>query len=692
MNKIVLLENLFLKILGIILPWIILFASPQFHIGYWGQVETMISCTYFLSAIISLLFIRIGYNNESIRKSLAHPLIMIPMFIGLYSVISSFLQRLPALALFGSPQLGQGAFWYFSMAIFTILYLVLNSNKKWMYILLLNLFLVVLAVTIGSFYPAITGVVISFFGFNDWLSLYFVSFFLILFYVIHKNFTTSFKEIVKLFLFSLLGPLFWIIDNNSAIALWVLILLSWIILYFNNILNFKIKFLKYIYNPLFFTFIPILLSIIMVVTSFIFWDGTSDQTDIITNTDSWIGHLGTLVARGSIVRVLFEHLINFKAIIFGYGWGSISELLISSFTPEVFYQINTGNRVHFHTHNEIFEHIFCIGFIGASFYVIYTYYIFKYSFEKSHSLSFLWLLYFCISTFWFQWISNIIVQALLVALLFELNGLNLPNNRFFNKFSEYFKSKVVYSICLIFISLFLFYGSYIGYSTAAKHTNSHRSAHFIALAQKAEKGESCIYDIYDYGKGALQFSQKFSGYNNYYKDQVLLYGKLNESDYQVLNWFLCASEELISNKYASLELINVHINTLSTISVLPGKEGILTRKNTKKYLDLWEEKLDLLLYIAPKRIDQSTSLISFYFKNNNYDGVERICNKINKLGYYQGYCDLAIGAIFIEKGLIDEGIFYIKRANENGVLDSSHVDTKTAEKLKKMLKNHYKSN
>ena len=33
------------------------------------------------------------------------------------------------------------------------------------------------------------------------------------------------------------------------------------------------------------------------------------------------------------------------------------ELLIKSFTPEVFYQINTGNRVHFHTHNELFEHI-----------------------------------------------------------------------------------------------------------------------------------------------------------------------------------------------------------------------------------------------------------------------------------------------------------------------------------------------
>ena len=131
--------------------------------------------------------------------------------------------------------------------------------------------------------------------------------------------------------------------------------------------NLNLKFKQFIYNPLFFTLIPVFLSIIMVATSFIFWDGETDQTNNITNTDSWIGHLGTLVARGSIVRVLFEHLINLKVIILGYGWGSISELLISSFTPEVFYQINTGNRVHFHTHNELFEHIFSIGFLGAFF-------------------------------------------------------------------------------------------------------------------------------------------------------------------------------------------------------------------------------------------------------------------------------------------------------------------------------------
>ena len=60
---------------------------------------------------------------------------------------------------------------------------------------------------------------------------------------------------------------------------------------------------------------------------------------------------------------------------------------------------------------------------------------------------------------------------------------------------------------------------------------------------------------------------------------------LNESDYKVLNWFLCASHEIISENKASIELINVHINTLSTISILPGELGKKVRSFTKSYID-----------------------------------------------------------------------------------------------------------
>ena len=80
-----------------------------------------------------------------------------------------------------------------------------------------------------------------------------------------------------------------------------------------------------------------------------------------------------------------------------------------------------------------------------------------------------------------------------------------------------------------------------------------------------------------------------------------------------------------------------------------------------------------------------TPLISFYVKNANDQGVNRVCNKIEKSGYYQAYCDLALGSILLKDGNFDKGMKLINRANDNGVLNSSDVDKVTAETLRELL-------
>ena len=222
MNKINLIENFILKLIGIIMPWTILLASPQFHIGYWGQVEGMICYVFGISSIVSMILIKVGYSDEKFRSIFAHPLILLPIIIGCFSIISGLFQRLPAMAFYGSPQIGQGAFWYFCIAIFTALYFKILDDKKWQFISLFNLLLVVIVVTVGSFYPSLTGVVISFFGFNDWLALYYTSLFIFIYYYI-EIYKFAYQSLIKILIFLVLGPLFWIIDNNSAIALWLLI-------------------------------------------------------------------------------------------------------------------------------------------------------------------------------------------------------------------------------------------------------------------------------------------------------------------------------------------------------------------------------------------------------------------------------------------------------------------------------------
>ena len=108
--------------------------------------------------------------------------------------------------------------------------------------------------------------------------------------------------------------------------------------------------------------------------------------------------------------------------------------------------------------------------------------------------------------------------------------------------------------------------------------------------------------------------------------------------------------------------------------------------STKKYFDGWEETLLLLLSQAPKRADQATPLISYYLIIGNDKGVKRVCDYINRNTSYLGYCDLALGAVYIKEGLLEKGLIYIRKANDMGVLDSEDVDKETSKYLKGLIK------
>ena len=318
--KISKIEKFILAFFAIIIPWSIMFATPQLQIGHWGQVEGMIAFNHFCSAIVAFLLLKLGFSNKELRKYFSHPIVLLPSLIAIYSIIASFFHRLPVLSLYGSPQIGEGVFWYFSLSILTLLYFIVIQNNRLKIILFINIFLFVLVISVGSFYPVITGVVISFFGFNDWLAIYFTASCIAVTYFLTVLKIKGNKDFISLLFFLLLGPLFWKIDNNSAIALWLILVFVWVFWLLSSYKIFKNNYIiKVFYNPLFFTMIPIILSFIMLISSFVFWDGLTDQTDEITSINNNLGHLATLIARGSIVRVILEHLTNINALLFGYG-------------------------------------------------------------------------------------------------------------------------------------------------------------------------------------------------------------------------------------------------------------------------------------------------------------------------------------------------------------------------------------
>ena len=61
--------------------------------------------------------------------------------------------------------------------------------------------------------------------------------------------------------------------------------------------------------------------------------------------------------------------------------------------PWQYDELRQGYNLHFHTHNEIAEHLVSIGLVGSLLFIIYMYFIFKFSGELNFHTKLGWLLF-----------------------------------------------------------------------------------------------------------------------------------------------------------------------------------------------------------------------------------------------------------------------------------------------------------
>ena len=667
------LEVIILRISSVILPLLIFGAIPKIQFGYWGQIEGQIVFVHMICAIvaINMAFLLIKYRKFA--NLIYEPLIFIPFLIGILSLFLSCFHRITNLSLYGSPQIGEGPFWYFDLGIMTMLYALVWSDKRWRVPLLILTFCVIFFVTLFSFKPVLGAYELQFFFFFDYLCFFGIAFAIIFISTYkEKNYILKILSIknISVILFLCLGPYFWLLDNKSAAFVWFITSLLWIFISFiksyvgNSAL--KESLINIIYSPYMFTFSIILASICILSSSFIFWDGISFTNDMFTpQANPIVAHLATLVARGSIIRVLLEHFNSIEAFIFGYGWGSTSDLLISSFTIERFNQINTGSRVHFHTHNELFEHFISMGILGLVSYVSYAFFVFKRAFEKGSFIPYFWILYFVESCFYFQFISSLPFLALASATMLKYekindrSELNIEDNR--NNFSFSF-------ILLLTVVGSLSYASFIGFFTNI-NTEVYGPDRMISLS-KSTNQENCHISVYDYGRGGIHLANMYDGYSSYIKDQYDSGQPLNESDVDVLKWYLCASHNQISSGNTTIELINADINVISFLSTANSEKlGFKIENLRNDYLKIWDNRIRLLLSLAPSRIDQITPYISVLLKENKFEEIISICANARKYGKDIPYCDLAEAAIYIEEGAFDKAVKLIEDAEKRGAFE-----------------------
>ena len=205
------LDTLINTSFALLASWVIFAATPYFWLnGHYPQVDSQI---IYLHGICGIFYfyqgIQFFYKKKEIEK-LLHPLILIPILLALLGVISSFLSGNINRSLSGSPQIGQGVFWYFDLAVMSLIFSQVAYVKKIRLIFFLNLLIITLIATFFTFLPTWKGLPISFYFFKDYLCFYGVLNFILL--------TTITRNLYLVVIsFILLGIYISYLENLSAI-------------------------------------------------------------------------------------------------------------------------------------------------------------------------------------------------------------------------------------------------------------------------------------------------------------------------------------------------------------------------------------------------------------------------------------------------------------------------------------------
>ena len=81
------------------------------------SVDTQILCLYVLfGSLFFYNFILISFFKNP-KVNIGNPLCLLPIMIGLLSIISGIFSINSTISLMGSSQIGQGALWYFGLGI-----------------------------------------------------------------------------------------------------------------------------------------------------------------------------------------------------------------------------------------------------------------------------------------------------------------------------------------------------------------------------------------------------------------------------------------------------------------------------------------------------------------------------------------------------------------------------------------------
>ncbi|MDV7338635.1 hypothetical protein RYZ26_03435 [Terasakiella sp. A23] len=562
-------------------------SSPLFpQVGVWHESEPLI-IGLFLAGMINAVSVLLGlvlYPNL-MRRCLSHPIVLIPIALGFYSLLLIPFGA-PALSqLLGSEQTGLGAAWFFCLGIITInARFILRSYPKYLVKVIVITF--VFGCVLLSLMTVFGHDRWRMFSFNDHIGFWAIYLWPLIFFVIKRP---SFAFLAAIF------PCFLIVDlsdNFSAVLTMCGVVFITVLLHYTRSFGLPHQTASKIGAGLG------VLTVCFIFTVVWLFDGNSPIYENLSNKIASTMHSRHLLL-GVVTDSSFGDVSN---LLLGNGWGSFADLMMKNVPFDKTATFFTGNmaniqsdswiwdsllRFDFHSHNLFVETLGSIGLVGLFLLLAYFYSLIRYAKPQYFALSFATVIgLILLNSMWFQMPSTLAMMAIAFG---ALSGeFKMP------KVSEKASMAVVGLVALI-----LAYGAVQAQSLAVTGDAQVR----VNLGPQDHHHDACPIVMDDGQKNGHHFSELFKNYTHIFNAKLEERSQqVVDQDWQRLSGFLCEADrrlqdnqELVSGVRALMARGDYLYRFREHVQARPALYQAMTEG--------WQNNLDQVMVLAPKRFD-----------------------------------------------------------------------------------------
>ena len=650
---------------AIISTWILLGATPYLRLGgMFIQVETQIIYLHSLCAAMMLYKIFENIILTKKRKNIVpdNLLTLLPLGLATSSLFLSLLKGSFYKDLLGTPQLGQGTLWYFDLYVMILVFSSFLTHRRARIIMLINLVILTTLATVFTIKPFFMGINVSFYNFTDYLCFY-GSLCFIIFTTLTKN------KILLISGYIILGLYLLPLKNNAAYFLWIIVFLAVFIYYLLDQIKFKVveKFKDLLYSNIALTAYIFVASTLILLSSIIFWSGEYGIPEKITKSV-----FSSLVVRGKIAEISLLSMFDFKNFFLGNGWGEVPQILLANMSAWHYDQLTLGYNLHFHTHNELFEHLVSIGIIGFLLFVFQIFYIFKYSESKEIFTKMSWFFFFSLTCFWFIFSGTLPLIAVSIACLWEKATINKPKNLYYEKLVEL--KRKFQNLLHVGILFLMILGTKATYDTIKMHDKLSQAkllSHVETYKISSDKKEKyhCKNYFKDFDRGGYMIPPMIDNYTNYLIK--IEKNEINNNSAAILKLLFCIAEEIIASDKASLDLISSVMQAESRL-YFSEYESLKELIYSKKDISMWMNRVYKIADLAPKRGDLLIPSMAYFIENGNAEEIIELC-KNKKVEGIKAYCELVFAFNILKDDTLSQrqlnvALEHLKKAVEDGIL------------------------